>query len=373
VAAGDLLVGLPGARVESAKGTVRLSLLSDLAQVSPYPVRESAVVLRENPSVDLDFILDRGRVDVTNLKKKGPAQVRVSFQTVTWDLTLSEPGTRVALELYGRRTGGIPFSAKAKPDPTPDTELVLLVLQGHVDLKSGTTQFGLSAPPGPAYYHWDSTRGADASPGRLDKLPIWANPEAGDQSRVRLLQAAIESLRKRLAAKPVEQALADAAASDNSVERRGAVFCYAALDSLGPVTDLLQDEKSLEVREAAILALRHWIGRGPAHDLKVYDVFVERHKYTRPQAEIVLQLLHTPSQEEQAQPELYEILIAYLTHPKLPVRELARWHLYGLVPAGKKIAYDAAAPEGQRKKAAQEWKQLIPDGKLPPRPKPGGN
>src|SRR5262245_26035376 len=55
VSSGDLLVALPGAALDSKNGAVRLALLSDLAQLSPYPVLESAVVVHENPAVDLDF------------------------------------------------------------------------------------------------------------------------------------------------------------------------------------------------------------------------------------------------------------------------------------------------------------------------------
>src|SRR5438105_684923 len=37
---GDLLVGLPGAVVDSSDGAVRLHFLADLGELSPYPVKE---------------------------------------------------------------------------------------------------------------------------------------------------------------------------------------------------------------------------------------------------------------------------------------------------------------------------------------------
>ena len=73
---GDLLVGMPGAAIDSADGAVRLDLLSDPDKQSPYPVLEAAVVLHHSAGHDLDFTLDRGRVNVTNRKKEGPAKVR---------------------------------------------------------------------------------------------------------------------------------------------------------------------------------------------------------------------------------------------------------------------------------------------------------
>jgi hypothetical protein len=109
VSSGDLLVALPGAAIDAKNGGVRLSLLADLAQISPYPVLESAVVLHDNDAVDLAFTLDRGRVDVTNRKDKGPAQVQVRVRNETWELSLLYPGTRVALELYGRWPRGVPL------------------------------------------------------------------------------------------------------------------------------------------------------------------------------------------------------------------------------------------------------------------------
>src|SRR5262245_16582091 len=45
VSSGDLLVGLPPAVIESKNHSVKLALLTDLDDSSPYPILESAVVL----------------------------------------------------------------------------------------------------------------------------------------------------------------------------------------------------------------------------------------------------------------------------------------------------------------------------------------
>jgi hypothetical protein len=139
-----------------------------------------------------------------------------------------------------------------------------------------------------------------------------------------------------------------------------------AVDDLQGLTDALADPKSAVLRETAVEALRHWIGRNEEQDLKLYRFLVQRQEYPEAQAETVLQLLHNPFALDR--PETYETLIAYLRHSRLAVRELARWHLYRIVPAGRKIAYDAAAAENmaERQKAYEAWKKLIPSGKLPP-------
>ena len=79
----------------------------------------------------------------------------------------------------------------------------------------------------------------------------------------------------------------------------------------------------------------------------------------------MLQLLHSPFDPND--PVTYQTLIAYLQHDKLAVRELARWHLYRLVPAGRKIGYKPLATEEERARALREWKKLIPSGQLPPK------
>ena len=73
----------------------------------------------------------------------------------------------------------------------------------------------------------------------------------------------------------------------------------------------------------------------------------------------VLQLLHSVGVEDLAKPETYDLLLAYLNHERLPVRELARWHLARLVPDGSKVAYDAAAPADQRAEGVKEWRKHV--------------
>src|SRR5262245_7617679 len=212
----DLLVALPGAAVDSKNGAVRLSLLEDLAGQSLYPVIETAVMLHDGKGVDLEFTLDRGRVTIANRKERGSAQVRVRLRDQTWELTLAEPGARVALEIYGRWPAGSRFARDAKTKEGPAADVVVLVLEGQVDLRAGNQEQALRAPPGPAYFHWDSTAGLDATPGRLEKVPDWADPKAGNTPRSRQIKARAEMLRQRLLQESLENALAEAAQSGDT-------------------------------------------------------------------------------------------------------------------------------------------------------------
>src|SRR5262249_28586380 len=99
---------------------------------------------------------------------------------------------------------------------------------------------------------------------------------------------------------------------------------------------------------------------------RLYKTLTDHGKLTPNQAKIVIQLLFGFDDDQQEQPATYELLIGYLQHGALPIRELARWHLVRLVPEGQKFGYDAGAAEEQRKEAAAKWQALIPEGKLPP-------
>ena len=87
-----------------------------------------------------------------------------------------------------------------------------------------------------------------------------------------------------------------------------------------------------------------------------------------------MQLLRGFSESQVENPATYETLIEYLRHERLPIRELAYGHLRYLAPEGaKKIPYHPLSSSEDRERSYEQWKKLIPTGKLPPRPstKPG--
>jgi hypothetical protein len=372
----DLLLTLPGdrAEVESANGGVHLVLWGSMPPLSRSPVFESAVVLHANPAFDLDFTLERGRVQLVNTKEKEAAHIRVAVPGETWDITLAEKGDEAALEYYGRWPHGVPFSTKPRPGDQPTEVLTFLALKGTAGLKAGPRQYTVRAP---AVFRWDSVDGNDRSPQRLDKKPDWTDPDPEQRAAAGVVQEVLNRLHHGLQDAPLPGALndlltfadRDPGASWAPVARRFVVYSLGATDQLPELVGSLTDPKHADVRDAAIEALRHWIGRGPGQDEQLYNLLVKQEKYPPTQAEVVMQLLHSPFQADE--PETYQTLIDYLRHDKLAVRELARWHLYRLAPAGKDIAYDATGSADERAKAYNKWKELIPDGKLPPKPKSG--
>jgi hypothetical protein len=135
---------------------------------------------------------------------------------------------------------------------------------------------------------------------------------------------------------------------------------------------VLANAKHADTWDYGVRALRHWIGRGPGQDMKLYNGLIKEAKMSELEAETVLQLLHSFGEDQLTHPELYEVLIDFLDHDKLAIRGLAHWHLYRLVPEGQKIAYSPLDPKESRMKPIQEWKKLIPPGKLPPHSKIDG-
>jgi hypothetical protein len=366
--AGGLLVGLPGAMLDSKNGSVRLALLADLDRLSPYPIRESAVELQNNANVDLAVTVDRGRVEFANRKKTGPATVRASVRKDTWDIRLNEPGARIALELYGSWPAGIPFSKEPDAKHQPTASLLFLVLQGHVTLKHADEEIALHAPPGPALLEWDSLTGQDESPQRLDQLPPWAAAAGKETPRVKMKKEAIERFRQAIVAKSIDGALDEFLNSDNELDRMLAIFAMAALDQLERLGKAAREAKHPDILENAVVALRHWIGRCPGQDQILYNGLIETAKYQPVHAETVVQLLHSFGEADLASPETYQTLIDYLDHQHLAIRELAYWHLYRLVRAGREIGYDPLGSKEAREAAIQQWRKLLPPGTVPARP-----
>jgi hypothetical protein len=373
VCAGDLLVGLPGAALATGKGAIRLSLLTDMDKLSPYPILEAAVVLHDTPGCDADFTLDRGRVDVTNMKEKGPAHVRIRFHDQVWDATLNEPGARVALELYGRWARGVRFTREPGPKDVPAAALLFLVRKGDVTLKHGSCQHAMSAPPGPSLLHWDNNGGPDESPEKLDKLPAWATTDESTSERAQRIRKVVEDLRQEIAksASP-EAALETFAASDDRNHRLTGVIYLGAIDDMEGLAKVLNTTRHPDAWDRAVIVLRHWIGRGPGQDMRLYRGLVEKRGIKPAHAEAILQLLHSFGETDMAQPELYRMLVRFLDHETLGIRGLAHWHLVRLVPAGKKIDYNPLDPKEKRDQARDQWKKLVEEviakGELPPRP-----
>src|SRR5262249_52867748 len=64
VSTGDLLITGSQGSVLSANGGARLTAIGSMTGVPEFPILETGVIFHEPKDVDLDFTLDRGRVDL---------------------------------------------------------------------------------------------------------------------------------------------------------------------------------------------------------------------------------------------------------------------------------------------------------------------
>lgn len=361
--AGELLTVLPGVAVRSANGAVSVTCRADPFGQSPVPVLETAFTL-DPPAAgtDLSLTLDRGRIDLASLKADGPATVAVKLRQFGWTVTLN-PGSRVAVELAGRRPPGTRFKPDAEP-VEPVLSAVLVGLAGTAGVTDGRTTVTLTAPPGPSLLNWTSTRGADPKVVRLDRLPDWASPAADNTPDGRAVRAAVEKFRAARASNA--DTAADVLLSSRApAEWRVGLVATAAADDLARLAKVMTESPDVAVWDAGVAVLRHWLGRGPGQDRKLFRFLTDTRGYDPVAAATVIDLLAGFTPAELARAETYDVLVEYLQHDKPGVRNLAHWHLTRLVPAGRAIPFRPNAGKAELRPAYTQWRRLVPPGAVP--------
>lgn len=360
LAAETWLVALPKSVIESQNGAVQLRLEADIGKHGPYPVLETAVELLPSSGADMELRFDRGIIVLKNQKKDGDATVTVHVRDKVWAIILKGPDSEFGMELYSRHEPGVrPIEDKKISIPVANVQM--LVLKGKVDLASDGVHHALEAPPGNAGVMWNSVskkfdvRNVKEIPKALMHL------EPKDQEKF----TEICSCASHLHGKDLGHVLDEFLKSANKTNRLIGVTAAGAVDDIGRVVDALANPNHSDLRDHSVLVLRHWLGRQPGHVAKLVKVLTIDKKFKLAQAQSIVQLLFGFSEEDLLKPATYDLLIPYLNHSQLAVRELAYWNLIRLVPEGKAIAYDPAWEEGDRAKAIEQWRKLIPEGKLP--------
>ncbi len=358
---GDEILGGVAGAVDSLDGAVRLIVVGDVDGRAPLPILETAFVLHQPKDADLDVTLERGRIRLVNLKKAGAARIKLRVHDVEGVVTLEEPGATLSTEIYGRWPRGVPFRMQPKPGEEPAISFTFLAIKGNIDLKGPRREIKLKAPPGLAMLDGDTLADQEAAAGYLQELPVWAPEHLSDMGSTELGKKKLERMaqfRTLATDKGLDAALDQFLASDNPLERRYAVLLLVAMDNMQRLGEVLRQTTHQDVWDTAIIALRNWIGRGPGQDQKLYKRLTENAGYAPREAEAVLELLHSFSSEELSHPETYQMLISYLGSERPTLRQLAYWHLYRLMPAGRSIGYDPMAPKEKRDAAIKEWRKL---------------
>jgi hypothetical protein len=372
VSSADLLFALPGSHAELKLDTgARATLWGGLPDTTGWKLLSAAATLHIPPAgFDLDATIDHGRVIVAG-KKAGPTKVRLRFADQVWDLTLADEQTEVLLDVV-RLFAGQPFR-KDGTGEAPQTEAMLGVIAGKIDVKIGTQDFALQAPPGVAELSWDGKQlgkpvELDAAPAAWTKGPARLAPD-----RQLEIAAAQKKLVTRMGTKdkPIDLAVAEVAQDTTRAAKVLGALCEGALGQLTPLFDQLEEPQWPEVRQAAAIAVAHFIAGQPSNDKQVFDQLQAGKGYSERQAGQALRLLHGFMDAQLADPTTFEFLIDSLRSEQMGVRELAVWRLRQIDPeGGNQIRFNAADAETGREKAVAEWQRRIPPGKLPPKPPP---
>lgn len=363
VPADRLIVSMFTTEVYSADDSVSVKLYGDVGERGMFPVLESAIALHKPAAGNLDLTLDRGILVVSNRQARGAVKIRVRVLGGVFDVTLPDAKSRIAIERYGRHVPGDANLSDAKKDQ-PVTHAFFFAIEGEPIVENDHKAIRLQAPPGTSLLYWDDLTGAVETK-FFDQLPEMVKPLTAEEKK---RFAAVNAHARTLAANAgaIGMALDDLAAkSPDLLGRKTATLAMGALDDLPRLVGVLSNSKDAEQRDFSVLALRHWLGRESGHSIQLFELLTKKSGYTPVQAKNLLYLLNGIEEGKLRQPSTYDALIRGLNHSKLPVRELARWHLVRLVPDGKAIAYDAAATEPERLRAIEAWRKLVPEGELP--------
>jgi hypothetical protein len=245
---------------------------------------------------------------------------------------------------------------------------MLGVHQGKATVKIDAKEFALQAPPGPAELFWNSKGPAIEKAVELEAAPTtWSKGPLKPPDRQRDIDAAQQKLRQRIGEKnkPIDLAIAEVAQDPARAAKVLATLCRAELGPLTPLLDDLVEPQFPEVRQAAAIALAHYIARQPGADQKLFEQL--KSGYGDRQSEQAEWLLHGFSEQQLTDPRTYERLIEALKNDQCGVRELAAWRLRLADPEGANlIRFISTDTEAARDKTINEWQRRIPPGKLPP-------
>jgi hypothetical protein len=347
----------PGQRgvLEVKEGDLRVTLIGGLPELAPTPVLETVVHLQPAKEHDLDLRLERGIVLLEAGKDSpgGKVILRIQDKAIVVDL---HKASAVALEMYSWWPVGVRLPKKTKPGVEPVSELWFFLLRGKADVVLEGERHALTAP---LLYRWDSFGGVQG-PVALKKAPDWVEPSKIKDAEVLRLLRAGEKIRRSLEKEP--RAWVDALSSKETPERVMAVYRAIANDDVAAAVKVLNEDKSTDVRRAAVHAIRHFVGRGTEQVNELHQALADA-KFQGPG--ILTYLLQGFGPEERNRPELYDTLISHLGHDMMAIRHLAAEQLTFLAPVGKEIGFDPAAAPEARMKAQEAWRKLIPEGSVP--------
>src|SRR5262249_1643762 len=147
----------------------------------------------------------------------------------------------------------------------PQIEFNLLVVKGEVTVKRQRRTWGIPQEQTPMLFPWNNREGV-VIPRSFPKeyLARYFSKEQPDTPEERQLNPARDTLLPGPREdKPIELVLDARLQSPQATpaQRMLAVYCLGALDLLPTLLDHIDAEERADVRQKAVLALVHWLGR----------------------------------------------------------------------------------------------------------------
>ena len=376
----DHLMALPGYTVELAleKGP-SMTLWGNLPEASHNPmVQESEVrLLPPGTGAHGEFELLEGRVYLRGAAS-GQVTWRVRFRDQAWDLDLAKADDEVMVELALFAAG----KSTWREGEEPVVEAVVAAIRGDVTVTANPgAKWRLSAGPGKGVFaQWNSARGMVEGPKAMGRAePLWGRKWLGNEEGQASFRASFVELEKEM---PVERI--PTVGMDLALNSKGATptLRHVALFALGCMgeykrllSDMGDEGQTEDRRQAATGALRHWVSEEAKRGLLLFNpqvdagYLVDRLKLTAADANLVVDLLHSPSREEIADKENLLGVAGLLQHEQLIVRVVAKRYLEDLAEnptAGKSLVrFDCRGLPPSRRTATVAWQKLIKEGRFP--------
>jgi hypothetical protein len=322
--------------IGKGEGTVML--------VGPASVR----VAGPSEAAPAGFQISQGRVIFKNTGNE-PLTLSLVVQDQLWRLELLAAGTQC----------GIEFTPK-EPD-TYEQEVgddfytgTLYVTDGSVRLADGTgvvrvidARSKLSLTPA------DRAKGDEWRPTPLAGLPEWMDPEFptsySDRQYAGLFEKIFEPDLGVQASIPPSMKHSRPRMAELAVECLALTHCYR------PLVQALAESDHEESRMVAFHGLRQWLPTDPANRNLLKDELAKR--FPEYDAKTVYDLLWGYRPNEVANPTTAQMLVDWLMHDQVIIREMAFYHVYRLT--GRKNAYRPLAPEGHRRTAVKRFQNYI--------------
>jgi hypothetical protein len=221
---------------------------------------------------------------------------------------------------------------------------------------------------------WDNFHSGVRGPRRLKEVPdIWLkDPPRTDLAAK--MTVALKDLALRLQGKKnLAIVLREGLEREDLLARVLALYCLEATDAVDRLLEALADEDPTHLadRDTAVFVLQRWLSRGPEQAQKLYDEknrtgFLIDQKYRNAEAKQVVALLHDFPPQQWRRTETFDYLAHTLENSRVAIAELGFWHLRHLAGGVKLPPFNAAAPQEDRKKSAEDVRKLVSSGKLPP-------